>query len=291
MTEQVFVACTLAVLLTNCSSLERLRNIGEQPTLDAIQNPTTRAGYKPVQMPMPAPQPAIYQPNSLWRTGSRAFFKDQRANQVGDILTVQIKITDRAQFENETQRSRKNRENSGVDNFIGSKAVSPTSAICSAVPHPDRRLQRVERRQGLDRPQGRTAHQPRRRGDAGAAERQPGDRGQAGDPRQLRSARADRRRHRPPGRYPERQHHRVRPRSPRRASPMAAAARSPTCSSRATANRCSTCCCRSIVRHALANSSPPFLRAQWDGVDDAASGSSPPEAALALPFPRRRQVM
>ena len=81
--------------------------IGEQPTLDAIQNPTTRAGYKPVQMPMPAPQPAIYQPNSLWRTGSRAFFKDQRANQIGDILTVQIKITDRAQFENETQRSRK----------------------------------------------------------------------------------------------------------------------------------------------------------------------------------------
>ena len=90
----------------NCSSLDRLRNIGEQPTLEAIQNPTTRAGYKPVQMPMPAPQPAIYQPNSLWRTGSRAFFKDQRANQVGDILTVQIKITDRAQFENETQRSR-----------------------------------------------------------------------------------------------------------------------------------------------------------------------------------------
>jgi flagellar L-ring protein FlgH len=128
-TRQVFVAGSLAVLLANCSSLDRLRNIGEQPNLEAIQNPTTRAGYKPVQMPMPAPQPAIYQPNSLWRTGSRAFFKDQRANQIGDILTVQIKITDRAQFENETQRSRKNLENSGVDNFIGSKAISATSAF------------------------------------------------------------------------------------------------------------------------------------------------------------------
>jgi flagellar L-ring protein precursor FlgH len=127
--KQILVACSLAVLLTNCSSLERLRNIGEQPNLEAIQNPTTKAGYKPVQMPMPAPQTAIYQPNSLWRTGSRAFFKDQRANQIGDILTVQIKITDRAQFENETQRSRVNKENSGIDNFIGSKAVSATSAF------------------------------------------------------------------------------------------------------------------------------------------------------------------
>ena len=125
---QLFIACALAMLATNCSSLERLRNIGEQPALDAIQNPTTRAGYKPVQMPMPAPQPAVYNPNSLWRNGSRAFFKDQRAHQVGDLLTVLVKITDRAQFENETQRSRTNRENSGIDDFIGAKALSPSAA-------------------------------------------------------------------------------------------------------------------------------------------------------------------
>jgi flagellar L-ring protein precursor FlgH len=127
-TEQLFIGFSLVMLLTNCSSLERLRTIGEQPSLEAIQNPTTRAGYKPVQKPMPAPQPAVYQPNSLWRTGSRAFFKDQRANQVGDILTVQVKITDRAQFENETQRSRTNKEDSGIGDFIGAKALSPSAA-------------------------------------------------------------------------------------------------------------------------------------------------------------------
>jgi flagellar L-ring protein precursor FlgH len=70
-------------------------------------------------MPMPAPQPASYNPNSLWRNGSRAFFKDQRAHQVGDILTVKVKITDKASLENETSRSRKNNEDSGVDNFFG----------------------------------------------------------------------------------------------------------------------------------------------------------------------------
>jgi flagellar L-ring protein precursor FlgH len=125
---QLLAACMLAILCANCSSLERLRLIGEPPPLDPIQNPTTKAGYKPVQMPMPAPQPAIYQPNSLWRTGSRAFFKDQRAHQVGDILTVLVKITDRAQFENETQRSRVNRENSGVTDFIGAQAIAGKNA-------------------------------------------------------------------------------------------------------------------------------------------------------------------
>jgi flagellar L-ring protein precursor FlgH len=106
-------------LTAGCYGLERLRWVGDQPPLAAIENPTAKAGYKPVQMPMPAPQPAVFNPNSLWRNGSRAFFKDQRAHQVGDILTVQVKFNDKATLENETQRSRKNAEDSGVDNFFG----------------------------------------------------------------------------------------------------------------------------------------------------------------------------
>jgi flagellar L-ring protein precursor FlgH len=74
-------------------------------------------------MPMPTPQPASYSPNSLWRNGSRAFFKDQRAHQVGDILTVKVKITDKASLENETSRSRKNNEDSGIDNFFGKSKI------------------------------------------------------------------------------------------------------------------------------------------------------------------------
>src|SRR5581483_3659431 len=49
--------------------------------------------------------PASYNPNSLWRNGSRAFFKDQRAHQVGDILTVKVNFTDSAAVANETQTS------------------------------------------------------------------------------------------------------------------------------------------------------------------------------------------
>jgi len=120
---RIAVMVALAGLVSGCGALERLRLIGDPPPLAAIENPTAAPGYKPVQMPMPAPQPAVYQPNSLWRTGSRAFFKDQRAHQVGDILTVKVKITDKATMDNETQRSRQANEDSGITNFFGKAKV------------------------------------------------------------------------------------------------------------------------------------------------------------------------
>ncbi|MEA2927585.1 MAG: flagellar L-ring protein FlgH [Hyphomicrobiales bacterium] len=118
----VSIAC-VAVMLGGCSAIDRLKNIGEQPTLSSIENPTAQPGYKPVQMPMPTPQPAVYNPNSLWRNGSRAFFKDQRAMQVGDLMTVKVKISDNATIANETQRSRASKEDSGVTDFAGSKLL------------------------------------------------------------------------------------------------------------------------------------------------------------------------
>ena len=108
---------------TGCSSIDRLSQIGEQPKLTSIENPTTQPGYKPVQMPMPKPEVASYNPNSLWRNGSRAFFKDQRATHVGDLLTVTVNITDKANIANETQRSRTNSEDSGITDFIGAKTL------------------------------------------------------------------------------------------------------------------------------------------------------------------------
>lgn len=105
--------------LTACGSLDRLANVGKAPNLSAIENPTAQPGYKPVQMPMPAPKPMSYQANSLWRTGSRAFFKDQRAQQVGDILTVRVRITDKANIDNATERKRANSENFGLKGFFG----------------------------------------------------------------------------------------------------------------------------------------------------------------------------
>ena len=114
---------SLAAVASGCSSIDRLSQIGEKPKLTEIENPTTQPGYKPVQMPMPKPEQASYNANSLWRNGSRAFFKDQRAARIGDLLTVTVNITDKANLSNETQRSRSNKEDSGITDFIGSKTL------------------------------------------------------------------------------------------------------------------------------------------------------------------------
>jgi flagellar L-ring protein precursor FlgH len=65
--------------------------------------------------PMPTPASA----NSLWRTGARAFFNDQRAGRVGDILTVQIDIDDSAKTTNSTSSSRTAGLSAGVPHFFG----------------------------------------------------------------------------------------------------------------------------------------------------------------------------
>src|ERR1700722_17954187 len=121
---------TVAMLSTSCSSIDKLKQIGEQPPLSPVDNPTTKPGYKPVQMPMPLPQPATYNPNSLWRNGSRAFFKDQRAHQVGDIMTVKVNINDTAQFQDQTQTTHTATEDSGITNFIGANTIAnPAKAV------------------------------------------------------------------------------------------------------------------------------------------------------------------
>jgi len=118
-TRHAVLAAIAASLLSSCAAFDRLKNLGQAPTLSTIDNPTARPGYKPVQMPMPAALPASYNPNSLWRNGSRAFFKDQRAHQIGDILTVKVNITDQANISDETQRTRTATEDSGITNFFG----------------------------------------------------------------------------------------------------------------------------------------------------------------------------
>ena len=122
-----------AASLGGCGAADRLASIGKAPALAPIEDPTAQPGYKPVRMPMPSPQPVSYAANSLWRTGSRAFFKDQRAQQVGDIVTVKVLVTDKATLDNETKRSRTNAESFGAKNLFGAENKIP-GALAGATP-------------------------------------------------------------------------------------------------------------------------------------------------------------
>lgn len=113
------LAAALAASVSACNSMTRLSEVGSGPQLSKIQDPHAQAGYQPVSLPMPTPMPAERNPNSLWRSGAKAFFKDQRAKQVGDILTVLIKIEDQAQMNNQSTRSRDNGETMGLPGFLG----------------------------------------------------------------------------------------------------------------------------------------------------------------------------
>lgn len=76
-----------------------------------------------VSVPMPPLEPPHVpqraEAASLWRTGSAGFFGDQRADKVGDLLTVDIDINDQAQLQNASQRSRDGSENVGFPTFLG----------------------------------------------------------------------------------------------------------------------------------------------------------------------------
>jgi flagellar L-ring protein precursor FlgH len=100
--------------LAACNAADRVAEIGRGPQLAAMDNAGTT-----ISMPMPPPPAAPTEANSLWRTGSRTFLRDQRAAQVGDIVTVLVQIEDRAQLQNTTERSRANSESLGIPRFLG----------------------------------------------------------------------------------------------------------------------------------------------------------------------------
>ena len=105
--------------LGGCNMFSRLADVGKEPGMTQIQNPTHAPHYAPVSMPMPQITKRKRAPNSLWRHGARAFFKDQRAAQIGDLLTVKISISDSAKINNKTTRSRTNNEDASANALLG----------------------------------------------------------------------------------------------------------------------------------------------------------------------------
>jgi flagellar L-ring protein FlgH len=108
-----------ALLLGGCGALQRLSEIGKPPPLTPTADPTKDPNWRPLTMPMPARQPPPSEADSLWRSGSRAFFKDQRAAQVGDLITVVVDMTDSANVQNATTAIRASSDTGGIPALFG----------------------------------------------------------------------------------------------------------------------------------------------------------------------------
>lgn len=110
----------MMVALSACAStMDRLEQVGKPPPFAHVDNPAKKPEY-PISWPMPAATPPTTKyANSLWQPGARAFFRDQRAARVGDILRVKIKLKDKAELNNETTRTRENADTLGMPQVLG----------------------------------------------------------------------------------------------------------------------------------------------------------------------------
>lgn len=68
------------------------------------------------------------QVNSLWTDRNADYFRDTRALNIGDIVTVKIEIKDKAKLDNNTKRSRDSDVNVGAD-FDGTLNETPLGTL------------------------------------------------------------------------------------------------------------------------------------------------------------------
>ncbi|GFE73368.1 flagellar basal body L-ring protein FlgH [Novosphingobium sp. TCA1] len=122
-----------ASLLSGCGAVGRLKNVGKPPKMSEAEEPVAprlepSLGNHSVDdraLVANGQQADAARGASLFRTGGGAFFRDQRASRVGDIVTIRINIADNAQVANSTTRTRNGSENSGIAALLGLETVIP----------------------------------------------------------------------------------------------------------------------------------------------------------------------
>jgi len=101
----------LAFALGGCA--DSLREVAREPNMTPVG-----AGLNPRMVPVvstPPPKVVYRGDKSLWQDASADLFKDRRALNVGDVLTVKISIRDKAELDNSTNRSRDSTMDMGID--------------------------------------------------------------------------------------------------------------------------------------------------------------------------------
>ena len=112
------VAVAALIVLFPLGACSTIKEVVRGPDLAPVGYPAALAPMdQRIIASTNAPQPPTA--NSLWRTGARTFFNDQRAGKVGDILTVIINIDDSAKTSNSTSSSRTSGVSAGFPHLLG----------------------------------------------------------------------------------------------------------------------------------------------------------------------------
>ena len=105
------------VALAGCSVTDKIAGIGKPPRFSV-----------PTEVPAPVVERSIATPNvpvphvpsaSLFREGAAGLFSDQRARNLGDLLTIRVKVDDNASLDNRSERRRGGTESAGIAGLLG----------------------------------------------------------------------------------------------------------------------------------------------------------------------------
>ena len=109
----------ISVMLLAVSACGRLARVGKAPTFSPLEGSSAHHAMYSAPMPDDADPDQPGEAASLWTAGRASLFGDRRASHRGDILTVVIRIDEKAEISNETDRSRSGSEELGIPNFFG----------------------------------------------------------------------------------------------------------------------------------------------------------------------------
>ena len=142
--KRIIAIAVIGGMVSGCGAVGRLNRVGKAPELTAIQPvaapqiepslaaPADRVGNGAGQQVRVAQ--AATSGASLFRTGAGALFRDQRASSTGDILTIRIRIADKANLGNNTSRTRGGSESGGIAGLLGLQ--TPLQNILPGNPDP-----------------------------------------------------------------------------------------------------------------------------------------------------------
>lgn len=122
-----FIIAILIFFLSSCTStVEKLSRVGKQPNFSAI-NVAGEHDQLTINQEAADYEERKKHSNSLWRPGSTTFFRDNRTWRIGDIVTVVVNISDKAELNNSSKQTRTGTDSIGIGGLLGKEDAIATT--------------------------------------------------------------------------------------------------------------------------------------------------------------------